>query len=195
MGESAAAEAKKLNLAGKCELIVFCCTSGSFAGSTGYDQLLIGQIVEAAGSPATTTITCVLELFKDMNIKRIALVGPYTDPVLEEETKFLKANGFEVLYLKGLGLKMAPDYMRYMYDPDGCVSPIVKDAARAAPDTDCIFVTCMMSSILGIVDALEADTEKPIISSLSATLYGILKKLGINDPVYHYGQALRRPRL
>jgi maleate cis-trans isomerase len=52
----------------------------------------------------------------------------------------------------------------------------------------------MGSKILGIADILEKEIGMPIISSPSATLYGILKKLEISDPVYHYGEALRRPR-
>jgi maleate cis-trans isomerase len=53
----------------------------------------------------------------------------------------------------------------------------------------------MVSHMAGVVDYLEKEIDKPIISSLSATLYGVLKKLEIPDPVYHYGQALTRERL
>jgi len=56
-------------------------------------------------------------------------------------------------------------------------------------------LTCMASPLLGIADLLENEIGKPVISSLSATLYGILKKLGIGDPVHHYGQALTRQRV
>ncbi len=62
------------------------------------------------------------------------------------------------------------------------------------PDADCVFVTRKWSSITAIVDTLAEQIGKPIISSSSATLYGILKKLGIQDSVPPYGQALVRPR-
>jgi len=71
---------------------------------------------------------------------------------------------------------------------------LIKDGAKAAPDADCVFVTCMMSTIVAVVDSVEQETGKPVISSRSAILYGILKALGIPDPVYHYGEALIRNR-
>ena len=189
-------EAKKLNIACKCDLICVGCTSGSFIGGPGYDQKLIERIEKASGSPATTTTTCVLELLKDMGIKKMVLVGPYTDLILETEVKFFNAQGFETIYIKGSGLGYVEqtDYFALMMNPYGAYK-LVKDGAKAVPDADCVFLTCMASPLLGIADTLEEEIGKPVISSLSATLYGILKKLGIPDPVHHYGEALRRPRV
>jgi len=194
MAEQIEAESKKLNIANKCDLICLGCTSGSFAGGEGYDQMLIERIERASGSPATTATTCVLELFKDMRIKKIALVGPYPESTFDEEIKFLKANGIVTLYFKALGFSKHCEYWDYYGDPYPCYK-LVREAAKAAPKADCVFVTCMMSTIMGIVDTLEKEIGKPVISSSSATLYGILKKLGIPDQVPHYGQALMRERL
>jgi maleate isomerase len=187
-------EARKLNHGRKCDLICFGCTSGSFIGGPGYDQQIIEKIEKASGSPATTTITCVLDLFKDMGIKKVSLVGPYPDSTFEAEIAFLKSHGIQTLYHKGLGLVDMADYWDYSMNQYSAYT-LVKDGAKAAPEADCVFLTCMISPLLGVADTLEKDVGKPVISSPSATLYGILKKLGIPDPVYHYGQALVRPRL
>jgi len=77
MGKAIETEAKKFTSVIKPDLICLGCTAASFVGGPGYDQQIIKRIEEASGSPATTTTTCVLELFKDMGIKKIALVGPY----------------------------------------------------------------------------------------------------------------------
>jgi maleate cis-trans isomerase len=189
-------EAKKLNIAYKCDLICLGCTSGSFIGGPGYDQMLIERIEKASGSPATTTTTCVLELLRDMRIKKMVLVGPYTDLILETEVKFFNSHGFETIYLKGSGLGYVDqtDYFTFMMDPYSSYK-LVKDGAKAFPEADCVFLTCMASPLIGVADILEEEIGKPVISSPSATLYGILKKLGIPDFVHHYGMALRRPRL
>ncbi len=189
-------EAQKLNVGRKSDLICFGCTSGSFIGGPGYDQTIIERIEKASGSPATTTITCVTELLKDMGVKQIALVGPYTDSIFDTEIKFFKSHGIEALYVKGsgLGLVEETEFWDYMMDPY-IAYKLGKEGAKAWPNADCVFITCMSTSILRIVDVLEREIGKPVISSCSATLYGILKKLGIPDPVYHYGEALTRPRL
>lgn len=194
MADAIEAEAKKLNLCVKSDLICLGCTSGSFIGGPNYDKEIIKRIEIASGSPGTTTTTCVLELFKDMNIKKIALVGPYPEDVFDVEVKFFKEHGIESLYVQGLNCITMPQMWAYYTDPFVCYG-LVKNAAKAAPNADCVFATCMMSWVLGIADKLEEEIGMPVISSPSATLYGILKKLRISDPVYHYGEALRRQRL
>lgn len=196
MNKQIEVEAKKLNMAFKSDLICLACTSGSFIGGPGYDEEIIGRIEKASGSPATTTVNCVVELFKDMGIKKIVMAGPYTDLVFEAEVKFFAAHGIDALYVKGsgLGLVRIPDFYTYAMDQYSSYK-LVKDAAKAAPKADCVFLSCMVSPLLVVADSLEKEVGKPVISSLSATLYGILKKLGIPDPIYHYGEILTRPRL
>lgn len=194
MGEAIETEAKKFTSVIKPDLICLGCTSASFIGGLGYDQQLIKRIEKATGSPATTTATCMVELFKDMGIKKISLVGPYVKELFDIEAEFLKAHGIETLCVKALGIAETSAYYDYYMDPYR-VYHLAKEGDKAAPDADCVFVSCMWSTILGIVDALEKEIGKPVVSSCSVTLYGILKKLGIPDPVYHYGEVLTRPRL
>jgi maleate isomerase len=187
-------EARKLTLGRKKDLICFGCTAGSFIGGPGYDQMLIKKIEKASDTPATTTATCMLEILKDMGIKKVSLVGPYIDSIFDVQAEFLKANDIETVATTGLGYSSVAEYWSYYMDPNMCYG-ICKEGAKAAPDADCVFSTCIMSNIVPTVDILEKEIGKPVISSLSATLYGMLKKLGIPDPVYHYGQALVRPRV
>jgi maleate isomerase len=187
-------EAKKINLGRKCDLVCLGCTTGTLIGGPGYDQQLIERIEKASGSPATTTATCVLEIFKDMNVKKIVLVGPYLQETVDIELKFFEYHGIKTLWSKVLGLGPIAEYWTYGNDPE-TVYRLVKEGAKMAAEADCIFASCMCTHIVGIVDMLEAEIGKPIVSSPSATLYGILKKLGISDPVYHFGEALRGPRL
>jgi len=42
-----------------------------------------------------------------------------------------------------------------------------------------------------IIPALEEDTGLPVLSSNSASLYGVLKKLGITVPIEGYGRVFK----
>jgi maleate isomerase len=194
MNEDIEVETKKLTLCRKPDLICLGCTSGSFVGGPNYDKEIIERIENVAETPATTTTTCVLDVFKDMGITKIALVGPYPQAVFDIEVEFFKNHGVESVYVKGLNNLTMPQMWGYYTDPYACYH-LVKNAAKVSPDADCVFVTCMMTWLLSVADILEEEIGLPVISSPSATLYGILKKLEIPDPVYHYGEALRRPRL
>jgi len=187
-------EAKKLNLGHKMDLIALGCTAGSFIGGVGYDQKIVSLIEDAAGVPATTTTTAVIELLKDLGARKIALVGPYLKAMFDAEIAFLEGSGFEVLTVKHLGFETLEEYWDFRHNPYP-VYRLVREGHQAAPEADCIFVTCMFSQIMGIVDIAEQEIGKPVVSSCSSLLYGILKALQIPDPIEHYGMALRLPRL
>jgi maleate isomerase len=189
-------ESIKINLPYKRDLICFHCTSGSFIEGPGYDQKIIEKIEKVSGSPGTTTTTCVLELLKDLGINRMVLVGPYKDEIFDIEVNFFAAYGIDAVYIKGsgLGLVKTSEFWNYAMDPYASYR-LVKDGHRADGQADCIFVTCAASPLLGIADVLEKEIGKPVISSNSATLYGMLKKLKIPDPIFNYGEVLRKPRI
>lgn len=188
---SAVVEAMKLAKNRLMDIILFGCTSGSFIGGVGYDQEIVKELQTATNIPITTTSTCVLTAFADLGVKKIALVGPYIQEVFDIEIKFFKDHGIETLYCQGLE---HPGEVFRIYEQPYMYYRLVKEAHRAAPDADAIFVTCMGSPIVRVVDVLEQETGKPVISSCSAALYGVLKQLGIKDPVEHYGRLLRMPR-
>lgn len=192
--ENMASEAKKLNLGHQMDLIALGCTAGSFIGGAGYDQKVIKLIEDASGVPATTTTTSVVKLLQDLEVEKIALVGPYMKELFDAEVDFFEASGFKILTVQYLGYKTLEEYWEYRHNPYP-VYRLIKDGHQAAPDADCIFVTCMFSYIMGIVDIAEQEVKKPVVSSCSSLLYNILKMLKIPDPVHHYGEALHRPRL
>jgi len=190
MKKNALAEAVKLSY-GLMDIILFGCTSGSFIGGAGSDQEIIKEIESAVGIPATTTTTCVLEAFGDLGVKRIALIGPYLKEVFDAEVGFFKHHGIETAYLKAM------EY-RYVRDISSlCERPYVyyrmaKEAYRSVKNIDAIFITCMASPAIKIIDVLEQETGVYLLSSISASLYGVLKKLGIKGPIQNYGKVFDR---
>jgi len=187
--EKAIVEAKKL-ADGLPQIILFGCTSGSFVGGPGYDQSLIKELTEATGVPVTTTSTCVLSAFSDLGIKKISLVGPYADDVFDKEVQFFEKQGIEIAYLKGLGIRSNTDFTHLHAQPY-LFYHMAKEAYRQAPDVDCIFITCMASPSRKVINPLEQDTGKIVISSPSASIYGVLKQLGIREPIPEYGHLGR----
>lgn len=194
MADNIVSESEKLCIGHKPDLICLGCTSGSFIGGPGYDEELIKRIEDATGVPATTTTTSLRVAFKDLGIKKIAMCGPYEKQVFDVAIEFFKHYGIETLNLEYLGYRKTEEYWEYRDNPYP-VYKLIKDSHKATPDADCVFISCMWSRILGIVDTAEEEIRKPVISSCNAVLYNILKMLNIPDPVYHYGQLLQRPRV
>lgn len=189
MRKKALAEAIKLSY-GLMDIILFGCTSGSFIGGAGYDEDIIKEIEAATGIPATTTSTCVLTALADLGVKKIALIGPYIREVFDAEVRFFKDHGINTAYLKALEYRVTRD-ISLLREKPYIFYRLAKEAYQAAKDIDAIFITCMASPAIRIISTLEQETGKPVVSSCSASLYGVLKKLGIKDSIENYGQVFK----
>jgi len=184
--EKAMVEGKKL-ADGLMDIILFACTSGSFIGGPGYDQTIIKELEAATAIQSTTTSTCVSAAFADLGIRKMALLGPYIQEVMDAEVGFFKQQGVETLYVKGLEYRANRDFTRLHLQPY-LFYPLAQEAYRAAPDIDCIFITCMASPSKQVINTLEEETGKIVLSSQSASLYGVLKQLGIRAELPYYGR-------
>jgi len=209
LAEAAALLAEGISspLLGNRSAIAFACTSGSLVGGPGWDKkevammekatenffstrYLDGCLVPSKGIPATTTATAVEEAMHFMGFKKIVITGPYIDEINECFRVFYTNSGFEVLKIGGLGIED-------LYEM-GITKP--SQAYRAAldvydPSADGIFIGCTNFRCSDIIEELERDTGKPVITSNQATAWHLMKILGINDKIEGYGELLRRSRL
>lgn len=155
------------------DAILFACTSGSLYGGMGYDQKIISMIKKQSDVPASTTSTAVIEAFKTLGIKNVAVATPYEDWVNGLEKNFFEANGVEVLNIQGLGLRSL----------DVCeVHPeMVYRFAKTQDrkEAGALFMSCMGLRTLEVLPRLERDLGKPVLSSNQVTLWKLFRMCGI----------------
>jgi len=175
----------------KVDIMVFGCTSGSFIKGPGLDKEISQKIEEAVlpvcgRIPVITTCTAVLEAFKALRIKNVSVATPYIEKGNEQERRFLEGNGFRVVDIKGLGIDTFGEYARQ--DPQ-VIYDLAKETDRR--DADGIFISCADLRALDVIDALEQDLKKPVISSNLASIWLSLKKLGLEQKINGYGVLLK----
>lgn len=185
MAENAEREAELLGQV--ADVIGYGCTSGSFAKGVKWNEELIKRIEKAAGVPATTTSTAMREALREMGVKRLALATPYPEEVNRIEKKFLEENGFEVVSMKGLNCRV--------HGLQGEYSPYVAYQLAKEVDVeeaDGVFISCTNFRTVEILERLERDVNKPVISSNSATMWKMLKMANVREPLMGYGQLLTK---
>jgi maleate cis-trans isomerase len=153
-------------------VVAFACTSGTFIdGEAGLARQIetIAAIVE---SPVVATSRCIIEAMRSLGVRRIALATPYLDEINKLERMFLISHGLEVTAVEGLGLSgKAIGEVR----PEETVA-LVRRADSAAAEA--VFVSCTDLRALELVDVLERELGKPVLTSNQVTLWGILRALG-----------------
>jgi maleate isomerase len=167
------------------DIIVYGCTSGSFAKGMDFDKDIITEIEDKTGINATTTSTAVVEALHILNVKKIAVGTPYSDDVNEKEKKFLEDSGFEVTAL--LGLNIIPIFNQGLQEPYVAYNLGKK---INTDDAECIFLSCTDFRAVEIIDALENRLKKPVISSNQATLWHVLTLEELGEPIKKYGVLL-----
>lgn len=166
--------------------ILYGCTSGSLIKGVGWDREIIERIEDRAGVPATTTSTSVIEAFETLGIKSVSVVTPYVDAVNRIEKEFFENHGVKVLNIEGLQYTKGAEL--HKETPETAYA-FAKRVCRQ--DADCIFISCTDFAAVEILNALERDTGKPAMTSNTASLWGILKKMGIKEKMDGYGEILR----
>jgi arylmalonate decarboxylase len=185
MLEEAGSASAGLAAAG-ADVIAYGCTSGSMACPA--DRLL-GSMEDASGKPALSTAGAILQALKFLGAKRISMATPYTDATNAKEKAFIERNGIEVCDIKGLGLGGSLEKIQKISRvPPSDIFAHAKSVDR--PDADALLICCTDFGSAEIVQTLEEEIGKPVLTSNTATLWAALRQTGIHTPVQRYGRLL-----
>ena len=167
------------------DCVAYACTAASFTRGVGYDAEIIKRIEVASGSPATTTSTSAVAALQELGARKVAVAAPYEDEVCERLQKFLEESGFEVVGLKNLGLE-GMDI--------GCV-PLDEVCALArqadTPEADCLFISCTALRTIEVLDHLEQELGKPVVSANQAMMWHTLRIADIPTRLEGLGSLYR----
>lgn len=178
-------ESASLLAMAKVDLIVFGCTSASVLEGAGWDENLSQRIEATTDIPAVATATAVKEALRSLGITRITVVTPYPDEVNRREAAFLESGGFSVVNLDGLGIK---DSYQIPVTPPEQIYQLARGADR--PEAEGIFISCTNFPAATVINRLELDTAKPVVTSNSASQWFALKKLGVSTSIDDGGKLL-----
>jgi len=164
-------------------VVVMAGTGVSFIDGYGYDQILIKKMKERNGNlPTTTTSTSVIGAFKKLRITKVSIGMPYVEQVSRAAIKFVEDGGIKVIKAKWLnkgGMEIAEVSEEAIYH----LAREIDD-----PESEAIFISCVNLHTVRIIERLENDLQKPIITSNQATMWNILRLANINDKIQGYGQ-------
>ena len=173
----------------KPDLIAFCCTTGSFLKGPGTDEKIIKTIKDETGIDAITATTALVEAIRQFDISSIDLLTPYNVEIGQIAAAYLSEviDGLTINNHHDLGIVSGLDKCKVP------PSEIYENAKRiASASSDALVISCTALQCVPIIDALERDIGKPVITSNLATVWLALRTLGIGDRYLNRGQLLGR---
>ncbi|MDI4655337.1 maleate cis-trans isomerase family protein [Xanthobacter autotrophicus] len=169
--------------AGVDQLVFNCTAVSTFDPAMG--EALRKRMETVAGRPATSTADAIVAAFETLGRRRIALITPYVDAVVEREVAFLEHYGLEVVCRVGLGLAEGKamsavepgEWYRRTMDKAGC-------------GADLYFLSCTAIRVFDIINALERDLGVPVLTSNQAMIWSCLRQAGLKDRIPELGTLL-----
>ena len=187
IAENVEGAARDLGSAG-VDVIAFGCTSCTyfFPG-----EVLTEAMTRMTGAPAVLTSDAVVAGLRALDARRIALATPRTDFVNRRETEWLAERGFDVVSVEGLGLgKTASERAGIGQVPLETTYELARRVDR--PEADAVFISCTNLPSLDLIERLEDELGKPVVTSNQATFWRCLRAMGSTMTVGGCGRLLAR---
>jgi len=165
------------------DVIVLAHTATSYSLGRQGEADLLARLEKSAGRRVITAFGSVLLALERLNVRRLALGTPYAAETTLQGKAQLAAHGLEVVNFANLQ----------------CVTNIYDETAERAyglarlvdrEDAEAVFLSGTGMPTLPVLELLEQDLGKPVISSASAMMWHALRLAGVRQPVWGYGRLL-----
>ena len=165
------------------DVIVLAHTASSYHLGREREADLLGRLSAATGTRVTTAFASVAAALQRLGARRIALGAPYARETMLQGKAHLETHGFEVVSFDNL---------------PGVTNIYDETAERAyrlargidSPEAQAVFLTGTGLPTLPVLEGLEQDLGKPVISSASAMMWHALRLAGVKQPIPGYGRLL-----
>ncbi|MFC1804008.1 Asp/Glu racemase, partial [Thermoproteota archaeon] len=171
----------------KVGVILFGGTSCSFLGGPEWEKGLLKRMKTMAGGiTVINTSQSSVKALKAVKAKKIVIATPYTKEINIAVVDYFTKQGFIVLKDTALG-----------FDDDYEIAATkLEDVYRLVRETDlteadAVFISCTNLKTVPILESLETDLKKPVVSAIQASMWYALKVLDINDYVPGSGSLFK----
>jgi maleate cis-trans isomerase len=141
------------------------------------------RLRDQCGVPVETAFASVVAALKSLGATRIALGTPYAESTTLQGKALLEEHGFAVVSYSRL------ENVRNIYDetPERAYR---LGRAIDTPAVEAVFLSGLGMPTIPILDTLERDLGKPVISAASAMMWQALRLAGLRERVPGYGRLL-----
>jgi maleate isomerase len=165
------------------DAIAYGCTASSIVQGLAYDAHLRHEIEHDYKTPSTTAAHAILTAAKALGVEAVSIVSPYTKEVDEAEHRYFADAGLEVV--GGACLGISDGFALAEPSPDTLFELGLRGFD---PRADGLVMTCLNTRSHTVIDRLERQLGKPVITSTQATLWHALRLAGIDDRITGYGR-------
>lgn len=167
------------------DVVGFACTSGSFAVGFENEISLQKEMQDMVKKPVITTAQASMHALKQLNAHKIEVVTPYGQEVNSKLKEYMESWGYAVKInaLDSSNFKSIGDFPEEQLYRQIRALPITEEM-------DALFISCTNLATWEILQQLENDLKKPVITANQATLWELLRTASCKDKIEGLGTLL-----
>lgn len=158
-------------------------TAVSYLSGFAAEPALLERLAKLSGARPLTAATAIAAALRHLRARRIALATPYPEVIAKAGRAYWTAAGFDIVAHRGL-----PDATNIYEETEERAYALGRSAD--APEADAVLISGTGLPTAGIVERLERELGKPVVTSQTATLWRALELLGVSARVTGYGRLL-----
>jgi maleate cis-trans isomerase len=163
--------------------VVLAFTAASYANGFQGEQTLSDRIASLTGTRALTAAQAILAALHHLRVKKLALGTPYPESISALGRAYWEAAGFEIVgYRRLAGVENIYD------ESEERAYRLAREAD--APDADAVLLSGTGLPTIGVLEVLERDLGKPVVSSNQASLWRALRLAGVRESISGFGRLL-----
>jgi len=167
----------------KPAVVVLAFTAASYAAGFAREQALADRIASLTGTRALTAAQAIRAALEHLGVKKLALGTPYPEAISALGKAYWQAAGLEIVgYRRLAGVENIYDESEERAYRLACEAD--------APDADAVLLSGTGLPTIGVLELLERDLGKPVISSNQASLWRALRMAGIRESISGFGRLL-----
>ena len=151
------------------------------------EQEVVATLSQQVGLPVSTTMNATVEALKHLNVKSTVIATAYKETINQAVKKYYEDGGVRVLAISGLEVSKPVDQVKL---PDYASYKVARELFRQNNDVESILLQGRWRTV-SYVQELENDTGRPVVASTAASLWWVMKTLGMKVPIQGYGRLLR----
>jgi maleate isomerase len=186
----------------RLSVVVIGHSSSSFVGCKGWDEAVVEKLTRALDTNAVVTTNGLdtLAALRASGVRRPFLIIPpwINDETMAAGVRYYKDHGFEpsahLRYDPGPKWRDLPpgDLYRHGMGFAQEVAPLQAQIQAACPaEADGVLIAGTGFRCVAILDALEQDLKRPVLSANQASLWHCLKLAGVQSDISGYGNLFK----
>ncbi len=165
-------------------VVILAHTASSYATGFADEPQLIDRLSSLTGTRAITAARAVLTALQHLGVKKLALGTPYPETISAKGKDFWEEAGFDIV-----GYHRLAEVQNIYTENEQRAYQLARQANT--PEADAVFLSGTGLPTVGVLDTLEQDLKKPVISSNQASLWQALRLSGVRQAIKGFGSLLR----